>query len=1011
MRFVEEKINVICNKLKEMTEEKICDVSNFKYAECGYKETNFPPDNLEWKAFEQNERIGGKNAHFWFCTEFLSPKFQDGKQLVFELKTGREGQWDAVNPQCLVYLNGEMVQGLDTNHTQVPLEYETNYEMMIYVYTGMGNTLIDFLPSLKFIDKKIEKLYYDLSVPFNAALCLEPESSDYRIILKYLEAALGYLDLRVPFSKAFYTSADTIIEYLNKEFYNGICGKSDAIVNCIGHTHIDVAWLWTLEQTREKAQRSFSTAIQMMKLYPEYKFMSSQPQLYQYVKEDAPQLYAEIKKMIKQGRWEVEGGMWLEADCNLSSGESLIRQIIFGKRFIKQEFNVDSKILWLPDVFGYSAALPQILLKCGIKSFVTAKISWSEFNQMPYDNFLWEGIDGSEIFSQFITVRNAAGKFGPTDYYTTYVGMINPNQILGTWKRYQQKEYNNEVLMTFGYGDGGGGPTGDMLEQQKRLAYGIPGIPKTKIDFAGVFLKEVKNKFDLAEKEYKHIPKWVGELYLELHRGTYTSMAKNKKNNRKSELLYQKAETLCAIDMVHFNSKYPQMQINKAWRTILLNQFHDIIPGSSIFEVYEECDRQYENILRDGNILLQNKFDHIASNVCSDKGIFVYNPNSFICSGLIDYGGKKVFVGNVPSFGYKVFQPELKESKIKVSEKMMENSYYRILFDDKGNIVSLYDKVYSREIVKKDKKLNEMQVFEDFPRDYDAWEISIYYKQKMWIIDSVVDINIVNEGARAGLKITKAFLDSLVTQTIYIYENIRNIDFETTIEWKQEHMLLKAAFPMDIHANEAAYDIQFGNIKRPTHSNTSWDEAKFEVCAHKWADISEDGYGVSLLNDCKYGHSAEGSVLKLTLIKSATYPNPKADKEKHEFVYSLYPHYGGFKEGNTVQAAYMLNQPLIAREIQAQNGCLPSEYSFINCDNNNIIIETVKKAEDNNDIIIRLYEAHDRRTYANLKFGFDFNKVFLCDMLENNITELEHSGCSLKLLIKNYEIITLKIVL
>ena len=324
-------------------------------------------------------------------------------------------------------------------------------------------------------------------------------------------------------------------------------GDTGAVVHCIGHTHIDVAWQWTLAQTREKAQRSFATVINMMKQYPEYKFMSSQPQLYQYVKRAAPELYDEIKEMVRQGRWEVEGAMWLEADCNLPSGESLIRQIIHGKRFMQREFGVDSKILWLPDVFGYSAALPQILKKCGVEKFVTSKISWSEFNKMPYDSFLWEGMDGTEIFTYFITAQDLPKK-GEDDNFTTYVGYIRPSQVLGTWRRFQQKEYNNETLITFGFGDGGGGPTRDMLEQQRRLAYGIPGIPKTKIETAGNFLDKVEKNFNENAEKLRRVPKWVGELYLEMHRGTYTSIAKNKKHNRKSELLLREAEALAAAD-------------------------------------------------------------------------------------------------------------------------------------------------------------------------------------------------------------------------------------------------------------------------------------------------------------------------------------------------------------------------------------------------------------------------------------------------------------------------------
>ncbi len=1007
MIFLEEKVRIICEKLDEMREKELYVLNGFSYTPCGYKTENTPPAETEWTLLEQGHRFCGRDAHYWIKGAFDTPAAQEGKQICLQIKTGRDGDWDALNPQCIVYLNGEIAQGMDINHTQVLLEDGRHYEITVYFYLGMTDCMVDFIPSLVEVDQKIEKTYYDFRVPYDSAMCFDRNSDGYVEIIKKLDMAANLLDFKEKYSPAFYASLDAACAFLDRELYNKD-NKTDAIVTCIGHTHIDVAWLWTVAQTREKAQRSFATVLKLMEQYPEYKFMSSQPQLYQHVKEEAPALYEKIKQAVRDGRWEVEGAMWLEADCNLSSGESLVRQILHGKRFMRQEFGVDSKVLWLPDVFGYSAALPQILKKSGVDKFVTSKISWNEFNKLPYDTFLWEGIDGTDIFTYFLSARDYE-KYCENDTGTTYVGYIRPKQVLGTWKRYQQKEYNDQVIITFGYGDGGGGPTKDMLEQQRRLAKGIPYMPKTEIGFAGDFLNKVEKNFMDNARNLRKLPKWVGELYLELHRGTYTSIAKNKKNNRKSELGCQKAEALCIADKLLLGGEYPQAEINRAWENILLNQFHDIIPGSSIKEVYDATDIEYAALLKQAGEIADKAMQNLVRNVKTDGGMFVYNANSFVCSGVVDCGGKKQFVEGVPAMGYKVVAAGKAENTIRVSQREAENRFYQIKLDNCGNIISLYDKEFDREVVKAGAKFNELQVFEDFPKCYDAWEITEYYKQKMTPVDKLVSVETVDEGARAGLKIVKEFLNSTVTQTMYLYEDMRNIDFETVIDWKEDHMLLKAMFPADIHASEATYEIQFGHLKRPTHSNTSWDRARFEVCAHKWADIAEDGYGLSILNDCKYGYGAEGSTLSLSLLKCATYPNPAADKEIHRFTYTVYPHGGDFKAGGTVQAAYLLNQPMTAVAVGAQDGKLPQTYSLVKADKENIIVETVKKAEDTDDVIVRLYEAYGRRGSVTLEFGFDVREVYICDLMENELEKVTVQNNAVTVPVKNFEIITLKL--
>lgn len=1004
MFFTKKKIWKTMDMLQQYMVVEKTPMENLLVKECGYKKhDNCPAPDASWETFPFGDCLDGIDKHYWFYQKMKTPeKTNENYKLYFDLRTGREGQWDTCNPQGLLYLNGKAEQGMDINHTDAELEFGKEFDMHLYFYTGMQGGKFLFEPSLKIIDTKIEQLYYDIRVPYESLDCMDDKDDNAVTTVKYLEMACNLLDLRKPHSPEFYASVDNAIEFLKNEYYlnKDVCGKTDLEVTCIGHTHIDVAWLWTLAQTEEKAQRSFATVLKLMEKYDEYKFMSSQPQLYEYVKEYDPEIYERIKQRVKEGRFEPEGAMWVEADCNLTSGESLIRQIMFGKKFFKDEFGVDNKTLWLPDVFGYSAALPQILKKCGIDKFVTSKISWNDTNQLPYDVFMWEGLDGTEIFTAFITAQNYQPK---GERYTTYVCDITPSMTKGSRHRLQQKAYTKRAMMTYGYGDGGGGPVRRMLEFHRRLQYGIPGIPKTVLENSTEYLYKLKQDFEKASCDLKKMPKWVGELYLEFHRGTYTSIAKNKRNNRKSEFLYQTAEQMSVLANRLSGTEYPKDTINAGWKTILLNQFHDIIPGSSIEEVYNESDKQYAEIQKAGNEIVSGTLETLSKGL--KKGVAVYNPNGFVTDGFVQFDGKTAYVENVPAAGWKVLDELQYESGIQCTDKTLENKYFVLTLDDKANIVSLYDKEAKREIIEAGKSANALQAFEDMPYNHDNWELSPYYKQKMWDVDNVISVEPISDGARAGFKIVRNFLNSTITQNLYMNKNSRRIDFETVVDWKEENIVLKAAFPVNVHTDKAVYDTQFGYLERPTHSNTPYDAAKFEVCAHKFADISEDDYGVALLNDCKYGHNTEGNTLKITMLKAGTFPNKNADKEVHTFTYSLYPHIGNHKQGGVVQNAYALNRPLVAFETNG-NGSLSDTFSLVSCDKENVIVETIKKAENGEATVIRAYDAYNRRGEAEFTFGFDVKKAYLCDMLENKLQELPVSDNKVKVSVGNFEIVT-----
>lgn len=1020
-------------------------------------------DTSDWEEFSNQQIWGGHREYYWFETFVTIPEEYSNECVVYELLTGREGEWDATNPQFSIYVDGVLRQGLDVNHREVILTEKAKagrtYRIVLSAFSGDQNFSLKLDSSLKILDRKTEKYYYDLKVPYETAKLLNKEDQAYIIIIKALNESLNLLDMRKEGSAAFYESLEKAQDYITKEFYEKYCnGEKSPVIYCVGHTHIDCAWLWTLRVTEDKAVRSFSTVLELMKQYSEYLFMSSQPQLYKYVKKNAPEIYEQIKKRVKEGRWEPEGGMFVEADCNIASGEALVRQFMHGQRFFKEEFGVDNSILWLPDVFGYSAALPQILQKCGLPYFMTTKISWNEFNKMPYDTFEWEGIDGSRVLTHFISTREYSKSAGDgpqdattTSHFTTYNGDIKPSQIKGTWQRYGQKYLNEEVLCSFGYGDGGGGPTKEMLENQRRLQKGLPGMPRTQMTTSKKFFELLDNHV----RDKKYIPTWVGELYLEYHRGTYTSMARNKKYNRKSEFAYLNEELFAVLDSQAANGDYPAEKLREGWEVILRNQFHDILPGSSIKEVYDDSKEEYEGILAANREMTSSTLAHIAENINAPKhSLVVFNPNSAPADELVEFsipvgilseknnleemktlvvydGEKKLsvqktedgtfefFATDVPAKGYKtyivkeenVFVKEVEPGfQLSASTSKMENDFFCLEFNEKGQFARIYDKKANREVLKPGQAGNVIISYEDRPHNFDAWDVNNYYKEKSWEIDQVSAMEVIEKGpVRVCVKVERSYLDSIITQYIYMYRDIPRIDIKNVIDWKEHQIFVKDYFPIDVHANEATFDIQYGNVKRNTHDNTSWDFAKFEVCHHKWLDVSEDGYGVSMLNDCKYGVSVRGGVIGMSMLKSGIYPNPEADQELHEFTYSIYPHQGGWRESGTVKQAYRLNNPLTAVWKENEAGTLADTYSFVTSDKDNVIVEVVKKAEDSDDTIIRLYECYNRRTSATLTFGKEVKAAVECNMMEEGAEPVAFAENKVSFEVKPYEIKTLKV--
>lgn len=711
----------------------------------------------------------------------------------------------------------------------------------------------------------------------------------------------------------------------------------------------------------------------------------------------------------------------MEADCNISSGEALVRQILNGQRFFKEEFGVTSNVLWLPDVFGYSWALPQILKRSGIESFMTIKISWNQYNHMPHDTFRWIGVDGSEVLTHFMSVPAFSDDGG-----YTYNGVINPASVKGTWDLYHDKEINQDLLLAYGNGDGGGGVNRDMLEMGRHLK-AMPGLPRVTPGTAYDYFENLQKTVAATDR---HVPTWDGELYLEYHRGTYTSQARNKKNNRKTELKLREAEWLASEAAVKTGdfSSYPAKDFHEAWKIALRNQFHDIIPGSSIHEVYEDSTEEYRKANEILDAIEKNALKVLTRDAAST--VTVVNNSSFAGEGIVTVKGFEdkegswlsadgkelpavrtengwlVKVSGVEPTGFTTltFKEGTGAERFSKADWIgeIDTPFYHITWDESGRMTSIFDKENDREILKAGETGNRLVVYEDRPMNFDAWDIDIYYQEKGYEVEDLKEVSLEKSSLMTTVKMTWNYEDSVISQEIRLYNDDRRIDFVTHADWHEHQQLLRVLFPLDIRTSEATFDIQYGNVKRPTYENTSWDMAKFETVAHQWADYSETGYGVSLMNDCKYGYSARGHILGMSLIKCGIYPDYAADQGSHDFTYALYPHSGSWQESGVQKSAWSLNNPL-----WAVAGTLDVESAFCKADTDHVAIDCVKKAEDSDDLIVRFHEYEGMRGPVTLKFGFPVASWQETNLCEN--PEGEEQTGELKVTVRPYEIRTFRV--
>lgn len=782
-------------------------------------------------------------------------------------------------------------------------------------------------------------------------------------------------------------------------------GESAPIAGIIGHSHMDTAWLWTIDETIRKCARTYSNVLSLMEQYPEYIFVQSSAYHIELMRRHYPDIFEGIKKRIAEGRWEPNGAVWIESDCNLVSGESLVRQFLKGQRYTREHFGYTADTFWLPDTFGYSAAIPQIMAGAHVKYFLTTKLSWNDTNVFPYDTFYWKGLDGSKVLTHFNTIHCWP------DAETVI------NRIYESHNAIQHKQVNDRRLISYGFGDGGGGPQFEMLEMARRIQ-DVEGAPRTEHTTVSRFMEGL-------EESAVHPPVHAGELYFEGHRGTLTQMHQIKRNNRKAEIALRHLE-LAAVRSWMNGGELMKEEIDRLYEVLLVNQFHDILPGTSIPEVHDRAIREVGQIISEADRLAGELLAGLsANNEDGDAGVAITAWNSLswqrhgaiAVDGLDDrvhpadeslasqrihdvFGRSRLLIGGVelPAFGSATIQLSASDaprnaipgnSPFHYTGDVLDTPHALIAFDEHGYIASFLDKPSGRELRGSGLPLNAFLFGEDLPAAWDNWDIDKDAIGKLQLQTELTFREVVADGPlqfriRSHYRIGKG---SLIQQDIVFHSDTPRLDFETVIDWNEKHRLLKVSFDVDVMAMNARHETQFGHVERPTHTNSPYDQAMFEVCTHKWTALSENRFGVALLNDCKYGISVEGSDMRLTLHKGGAHPDPRGDQGIHEVTYSFLPYSGSFAAESVIRPAYELNMPVMISSGEANAPAAGA--SFLRIGASNIIAEAIKPAEEARAYVVRLYEAERSGVKgATVAFGSAPRKVTLVNMLEEELEEL-----------------------
>ena len=981
----------------------------------------FPLNNWQYRIFDYTDREtyipltewADYNDNVLFCdtktcmmkTVFTPENPQPHQVSYLELRLPR-------NCEAFVSIDGKRYAGVDndTQRCKVFLEdgmydREISIELEIYACSfGRDFRKVKPLESPQYViaDKAIADFSYTMDFVRDLLKYIRNDYTKSKVnalfenTIRKSDVSLDYDDFR-----------ENVIT-IHNELMEGLkelkLPNDDCFIDCVASTHIDVAWLWRFKDTIRKSGRSALNQLRLMERYDEFEFSLSQPSVYNYIKEVYPDIFEQIRQRVKEDKWRLVGPMWVESDLNISGAESLVREFLYGHQFFKKEFGKTSDVCWIPDSFGFPASLPQIFTKCGTKSFYTTKVRWQNANEFPYNAFIWEGIDGSNLYATVPVTKDC------------YNNAIDNENISLASNGLQQKETWDHVLLSYGYGDGGGGATDEMLKNY-RLLQSVPGVPDVKI-------KKAEDYFtDLHEKREK-LPVWKGELCVETHQGTYTTIADVKRNNRYAEMAFRRLDLLSVLAKLKGKDAGYDETV-RHWKDLLLCQFHDVLPGSSIDPVYDDAEKIYKELFAFAE---KKEKELIAATLYSENEdkLTVYNPNSFAGSAYVRVDNKFdgfaltdgentsnvirdadgnciVYVKNLAGFSTRTYyKTAAVKNENKISAKKdggkvcIETSFFTFAVCEDGTLGSLYDKRADRAV---GDKLNNILTYKDGPEHEDAWNIEDGYKSRpvdMNWENSITLLDINDE--RVTVRVTKKHNNTVLTQDIIAYANIARVDFVTHIDWQEKYKILQVSFPVDVYATQASYEIAYGITKRGTHPNTPAEKWKHEFAAHRFTDLSDDVYGVSIINDCKYGHNVIDNDMIMTLMRNTDSPSYFRDTGEHDFAYSIYPHIGGLSAGRVAQEAYLFNSPFVVFDGES------NEKPVVTLSNEGMIIDCIKPAEDGNGYIVRMYEPYGVPGKIVLSVA-DNMKITETSPLEEYIGE-----CSGEIRYKPFEFRTFRVV-
>ncbi|MEE1763929.1 MULTISPECIES: alpha-mannosidase [unclassified Streptomyces] len=941
----------------------------------------------------------------WFRMRGQVPAEWAGRRVEAVIDLGFVGDWPGNQAEALVHLaDGTPLKAVNPLNQYVPIgnpvrggesidylvEAASNPDILADnfskitplgdILTAGDKPLYTFRRAdIAILDEEVFHLDLDLQVLRELMVHLGEHEPRRHEILHALDRAMDAVDLDDVSGSA------TAVREILAPVLAKPAHASAHTVSGVGHAHIDSAWLWPIRETKRKTSRTFSNVTALADEYEDFIFACSQAVQYEWVRDNYPQVWERIKKAVDKGQWVPVGGMWVESDGNLPGGEAIARQLVHGKRFFIEHFGIETKGVWLPDSFGYNASYPQLAKLAGNDWFLTQKISWNQTNRFPHHTFWWEGIDGTRIFTHF----------PPVD---TYNARFSGEEMDRAVRNYQEKGAGTRSLAPFGWGDGGGGPTREIMERARRLA-DLEGSAKVVVEHPDEF-------FAKARAEYEDAPVWNGELYLELHRATYTSQARTKQGNRRSEHKLREAELWATTAALHAPEyTYPYEKLDRLWKTVLLHQFHDILPGSSIAWVHREAEAEYARVAKE---LEELTAEAVAALGAGDARVFNTSPRDR-AEVVRSTAGAPAYV-TVPANGSAPLTPAEPPHPVTVSGRVLDNGLVRVEIAEDGTLASVRDLVADREVL--GDKGNLLRLHTDLPNYWDAWDVDKHYRNRYTDLLDADAITVVEEDPLLGaIRVERAFgKGSRITQTITLRAGSPRIDFETDIDWHEAEKFLKAGFPIDVRAAHSSAEIQFGHIQRPTHTNTSWEAARFEVSGHRWVHVGEPGYGVAVINDSTYGHDVSRTVredggttttVRLSLVRAPRIPDPEADQGRHRLTYSLLP---GASIEDAVAEGYALNLPL--RVADAAGAPSP----VVSVEGEGVTVEAVKLADDaSGDVVVRIYESSGGRARGVLRTGFPLAGAQLTDLLERPLSEAATDGDGVPVTLRPFEVQTLRL--